>query len=105
MRNNNSSRFGKFTELKFSVEKNNESSNKNGPIPDCTLIGSNFETYLLEKARIAVPDDGERTYHIFYQLLAAPEEDKRQIWEGLSNTSLSSFFYFGESEHEASSRS
>lgn len=56
LRNDNSSRFGKFIELRFSNRGR--------------LIGACIDTYLLEKARIVGHTSGERTYHIFYEVLA-----------------------------------
>jgi myosin-5 len=49
-------------------------------------------------ASIVSHEEEERTYHIFYQLLAAPEEQKKEIWSGLENTSNDSFVYVGESD-------
>ncbi|KAL5728695.1 hypothetical protein ACHQM5_001747 [Ranunculus cassubicifolius] len=61
IRNNNSSRFGKFVEIQF---------DKNGRIS-----GAAVRTYLLERSRICNVSDPERNYHIFYLLCAAPSED------------------------------
>jgi len=66
LRNDNSSRFGKFIELGF---------NRAG-----VLQGAKVQTYLLEKVRIGYHGSGERNYHIFYQLLrGATEEQHRQF--------------------------
>ncbi len=61
VRNDNSSRFGKFIELQFRRGQGAAS-----------LVGSRSKTYLLEKTRVAAQASGERGFHIFYQLLAAP---------------------------------
>ncbi|KAF7152397.1 hypothetical protein RHSIM_Rhsim01G0259100 [Rhododendron simsii] len=61
VRNNNSSRFGKFVEIQF---------DKNGRIS-----GAAIRTYLLERSRVCQLSDPERNYHCFYMLCAAPPED------------------------------
>lgn len=63
-RNDNSSRFGKFTKLLF----NNEVSSM------MSLTGATMETYLLEKSRVVFQAPGERNYHIFYQLCASRDK-------------------------------
>ena len=52
IRNNNSSRFGKFIKLSF---------DKAG-----CLVGAYLEQYLLEKSRVTHINAGERSFHIFY---------------------------------------
>ncbi|XWS36398.1 hypothetical protein CRYUN_Cryun20dG0082200 [Craigia yunnanensis] len=61
VRNNNSSRFGKFVEIQF---------DKRGQIS-----GAAIRTYLLEKSRVCQISDPERNYHCFYLLCAAPLEE------------------------------
>lgn len=62
-RNDNSSRFGKFTKLLFTNQLNVQS-----------LTGAAMKTYLLEKSRVVFQAPGERNYHIFYQLCAARDQ-------------------------------
>ncbi|XP_029451442.1 unconventional myosin-VI isoform X3 [Rhinatrema bivittatum] len=67
VRNNNSSRFGKFVEIHFN-EKN-------------SVVGGFVSHYLLEKSRICVQGQDERNYHIFYRLCAgAPEEIRLKLY-------------------------
>ena len=67
LRNDNSSRFGKFIELGFSRAGH--------------LLGARVQTYLLEKVRLAFHAAGERNYHIFYQLLRGCSEDDHHKYE------------------------
>ncbi|XP_033178008.1 myosin heavy chain, muscle isoform X31 [Bombus vosnesenskii] len=56
VRNDNSSRFGKFIRIHFG--------------PTGKLAGADIETYLLEKARVISQQALERSYHIFYQMMS-----------------------------------
>lgn len=95
VRNDNSSRFGKYIQLQFDCEDPVQAAYRGKALPSCVLAGSKCEVYLLEKSRVVQHEDAERTYHIFYQLLAAPETTKVGIWEGLSQTDCESFAYVG----------
>ncbi|CAL0326337.1 unnamed protein product [Lupinus luteus] len=72
VKNNNSSRFGKFVEIQF---------DKNGKIS-----GAAIRTYLLERSRVCQVSDPERNYHCFYMLCAAPPEvtcDEKSLQDSL----------------------
>ena len=62
------------------------------------LTGSIALTYLLEKSRIIFHEPEERTFHIFYQLLASSESEKTKIWDGLAGTTNDNFTCVGETE-------
>jgi len=96
-RNDNSSRFGKFTQLQFDVESIDDAASGGRQVPSCHLVGSKCITYLLEKSRVVSVSEGERTFHIFYQLLGAPDEEKEKIWKnGLVGVSVSDFSYLSK---------
>ncbi|KAM9570396.1 unconventional myosin-Vc-like isoform 4-T4 [Salvelinus alpinus] len=59
-RNDNSSRFGKYTEISFDGRYQ--------------IIGANMRTYLLEKSRVVSQSERERNYHIFYQMCACADQ-------------------------------
>ena len=61
IRNQNSSRFGKFIKLY---------------LEDYNIIGANIENYLLEKSRISFLNKLEKTYHIFYLVCNREELNK-----------------------------
>jgi len=65
VRNDNSSRFGKFIEMSFQAQKKNQSSGERG-----SLLGATIDFYLLEKVRLVSVNPGERNYHIFYEILS-----------------------------------
>ncbi|CAB9523006.1 Unconventional myosin [Seminavis robusta] len=93
-RNDNSSRFGKYTQLQFDVNDRNTNMVDLSK-STCKLAGSICEAYLLEKNRVTGHTEPERTYHIFYQILAAPEDQKASFWSGLKGTNFDSFKYVG----------
>ncbi|XP_020239201.1 myosin-11 isoform X1 [Cajanus cajan] len=80
VRNNNSSRFGKFVEIQF---------DKSGRIS-----GAAIRTYLLERSRVCQINDPERNYHCFYLLCAAPQEEIEKYKLGSPKT----FHYLNQSK-------
>ncbi|XP_019461246.1 PREDICTED: myosin-6-like [Lupinus angustifolius] len=79
VRNNNSSRFGKFVEIQFDQKGR--------------ISGAAIRTYLLERSRVCQLSDLERNYHCFYMLCAAPPEDVQKLKLGNPRT----FHYLNQS--------
>ncbi|CAH0564840.1 unnamed protein product [Brassicogethes aeneus] len=65
VRNDNSSRFGKFIRIHFG--------------PTGKLAGADIETYLLEKARVISQQTLERSYHIFYQMMSGSVKGLKEM--------------------------
>ncbi|KAH9626894.1 hypothetical protein KSS87_002294 [Heliosperma pusillum] len=79
VRNNNSSRFGKFVEIQFDMKGR--------------ISGAAIRTYLLERSRVCQISDPERNYHCFYLLCSAPKEDAEKYKLG----NPQSFHYLNQS--------
>ena len=72
LRNNNSSRFGKWMVLSFDQYN--------------ILHSSNIISYLLEKSRVTQRDLKERNYHIFYQILRGIDKETLRSWNIIPET-------------------
>ncbi|KAI6197646.1 hypothetical protein M3Y94_01249500 [Aphelenchoides besseyi] len=81
IRNDNSSRFGKFIQIHFTDRFN--------------ISGAEMKTYLLEKSRVVYQSQNERNYHIFYQMAAAREHS---ILQGLELDSAADFHYTNQGD-------
>ncbi|XP_041657882.1 unconventional myosin-XIX [Cheilinus undulatus] len=67
LRNNNSSRFGKYIQLQLDSTQ--------------LLVGASVQTYLLEKTRVAFQPANERNFHIFYQMMKGATAEQRREWK------------------------
>jgi len=87
IKNPNSSRFGKWMELRF------DKSNK--------IVCSRIESYLLEKSRVTKHDSKERNYHIFYQLIRGADQETLKELK-LSSSTLDYYYLCGMHNKETS---
>ncbi|KAK6169157.1 hypothetical protein SNE40_020262 [Patella caerulea] len=78
IRNDNSSRFGKYIEVFF----------KRG-----SMVGARTQEYLLEKSRIVSQATDERNYHVFYEMLSAMTDEEKSKY-GLQ--SAPKYFYLNQ---------
>ncbi|XP_016424666.1 myosin-7-like [Sinocyclocheilus rhinocerous] len=84
IRNDNSSRFGKFIRIHFAA---------NGK-----LASADIETYLLEKSRVTFQLKAERDYHIFYQILSQKKPELLEMLLITANPYDYAFISQGETQ-------
>ncbi|KAL6430461.1 hypothetical protein ACFW04_007819 [Cataglyphis niger] len=80
MRNNNSSRFGKYVEMQFGA----------GGQPN----GGKISNFLLEKSRVTCHNPGERNFHIFYQLATGANQEMKTEF-GLTDLDYYQYLNYG----------
>jgi len=85
IRNDNSSRFGKFIEMKFDRDSGG-------------ILGAHLTTYLLEKARLLKQWPGERSFHVFYEIAAGGTDDQLERWK-IPDRSLAHFAFISQKDY------
>ncbi|XP_068914297.1 myosin heavy chain, muscle isoform X15 [Tenebrio molitor] len=80
VRNDNSSRFGKFIRIHFG--------------PTGKLAGADIETYLLEKARVISQQSLERSYHIFYQIMSGAVPGLKEM--ALLSNNINDYYFVSQ---------
>ncbi|CAF2391964.1 unnamed protein product [Rotaria sp. Silwood2] len=78
VRNDNSSRFGKYIEIYYSQK---------------SIVGAKLSDFLLEKSRIVTHSNDERNYHVFYELLEGFDAEEKHKY-GL--TTPEKYFYLNQ---------
>jgi myosin heavy subunit len=95
LRNDNSSRFGKFIEINFIIFDDEHYKKQQGDGNSSLQIdGAIIRTYLLEKVRLVFQSQGERNYHCFYELLEGASRQEKDML-GLRN--ISDYKYLSQS--------
>lgn len=85
VRNDNSSRFGKFMKIYFASDTGK-------------LEGATITTYLLERTRIITQSNDERNYHVFYELLAGMTSEEKRVEYHLQDVGMEDFYYLSQSQ-------
>ncbi|KAJ3341766.1 cytochrome c oxidase subunit 1 [Gonapodya sp. JEL0774] len=80
VRNNNSSRFGKFIQIQFGKT--------------AQITGAQIVNYLLEKSRVTRQAPSERNYHCFYHMVIGASPEEKQKYQLLEP---SAYFYLNQS--------
>ncbi|CAH0485570.1 unnamed protein product [Peronospora farinosa] len=83
-RNHNSSRFGKYMRLQFANETHE-------------LSGASIDTYLLEKSRLVFQPQGERNFHVFYELLHSENTEELEKSFHLKPKTPEAYSYLNQS--------